>query len=173
MMRIEIASDLQTSSVYGDRRAAAAAQRSEEKQSANTDAGAAEVKNNSWGLKSTSDRTGGVEDNAASFPTTAPSVGQAFQPAGETAANGRASTNEKNLARAGDDLKDFASELSKVNQMSRNQLEFEYDSTEAISVIRVVDKQTGELVLRIPPEKLLAAIDGAFNTQGIVLDQKA
>jgi uncharacterized FlaG/YvyC family protein len=173
MMRIEIASNLQTSSMYGDRRAAAAAQRSEEKQSVNTDARAAEVKNNSWGLKSTSDGIGGIEDNAARVPSTAPLVGRAFQPAGETDVNGRASTDEKNLARTEDDLKEFISELSKLTQMSSNRLEFEFDSEEEVSVIRVVDKETGELVWRVPPEKLLAAMDDIFNTQGIVLDQTA
>ena len=165
MMRIEIASNLQTSSVYGDRRAAAAAQRTEEKQSANTDARAAEVKNNTWGLESTPDRIGGIEDNAARVPSTAPFA--------ETAVNGRASTDEKNLARTEDDLKDFVSEVSKLSLTSKNRLEFEFDSKEEVSVIRVVDKETGELVWRIPPEKLLAAMDDIFNTQGIVLDQTA
>ncbi|MBN2208170.1 MAG: flagellar protein FlaG [Candidatus Coatesbacteria bacterium] len=165
MMRIEIASNLQTSSVYGDRRAAAAAQRSEEKQSANTAAQTAEVKDSSWRLESPSDWTSGIEDNAARAPSSAPLT--------ETDVCGRASTDEKDSARTEDDLKKFVSELSKLSQMSSNRLEFEFDSEAEISVIRVVDKETGELVWRVPPEKLLAAMDDIFNTQGIVLDQTA
>lgn len=166
MMRIEIASNIQTNSSYGDRRAAAAARGSEEKQSANADAGAAEVKNSSWGLKSsTPDRAGSIRDEAA--PVQSPA------PVEETYNNASSSTPEGSPARTEDNLKDFVSELTRLSQMSKNRLEFEFDSEDQISVIRVVDKETGELVWRIPPKKLLAAIDHIFNTQGVVLNKTA
>ncbi len=164
MMRIEIASNLQTKSIYGDRRAAAAARTNDEKQSANTDAGAAKVKNNSWGLKSTSDRTGSIRDEAAPVQSPAPV---------EETDDTRSSTAEGSPARTEDDLKEFISMLNELSQTSKNRLEFEFDSEDEISVIRVVDKETGELVWRIPPEKLLAAIDHIFDTQGVVLNKTA
>ena len=164
MMRIEIASNFQTSSVYGDRRAAAAARPSEEKQSANADARAAEVKDNTLGLGPTSDKTGSINNAAAHVQSIAPI---------EETDDARSSTAEEDLARTEDDLKEFISMLNELSQMSKNQLEFEFDPEEEISVIRVVDRESGEIVRRIPPDKLLAAMDHVFSTLGIVLDQTA
>ena len=164
MMRIEIASNLQTNSIYGDRRAAAAARPSEEKQSVNADARAAEVKDNTLGLGPASDKTGSIKNEAADVQSTAPI---------EETDDARSSTAEEDLARTEDDLKEFISMLNELSQMSKNQLEFEFDPEDEISVIRVVDRESGEIVRRIPPDKLLAAMDQVFNTLGIVLDQTA
>ncbi len=164
MMRIEIASNLQTNSIYGDRRAAAAARTSEEKQSANADARAAEVKDDTLGLEQASNRTGSIKNAAAHVQSTAPIEGTD---------DARSSTAEEDLAGTEDDLKEFISMLNELSQMSNNRLEFEFDPEEEISVIRVVDRESGEIVRRIPPDKLLAAMDQVFNTLGIVLDQTA
>ncbi len=165
MMRIEIASNLQTSSNYGDRRAAAAARTDEEKQSANADAQTAEVEDDTLGLGPTSDGTGSVTNAAAHVQSAAPIE--------ETDSNASSSAAEEDLAQTEDDLKEFISMLNELSQMSKNQLEFEFDPEEEISVIRVVDRESGEIVRRIPPDKLLAAMDHVFDTLGIVLDQTA
>ena len=164
MMRIEIASNFQTSSVYGDRRAAASARTSEEKQSANADARAAEVKDDTFGLGPASAETGSINNAAAHVESIAPV---------EETDDARSSTAEEDLARTEDDLKEFISMLNELSQMSNNRLEFEFDPEEEISVIRVVDRESGEIVRRIPPEKLLAAMDHVFNALGVVLDQTA
>ncbi|HUT04744.1 MAG TPA: flagellar protein FlaG [bacterium] len=165
MMRIEIASNLQTNSIYGDRRAAAAARTNDERQSASADARATEVKASSVGLGQASDRTGSIRDEAASVQRPAPVE--------ETDDNARSSTAESSPARTEDDLKEFISMLNELSQMSKNQLEFEFEPEEEISVIRVVDAETGEMVRRIPPEKLLAAMNQVFDMLGIVLDKTA
>ena len=164
MMRIEIASNLQASSIYGDRRAAAAARTDEEKRSANADARTAEVNDSTLGLGPASDKTGSINKAAAHVQSAAPV---------EDTDDARSSTAEQSLARTEEDLKEFILMLNELSQMSNNRLEFEFDPEEEISVIRVVDRENGEIVRRIPPEKLLAAIDHVFNTLGIVFDQTA
>jgi len=165
MMRIEIASSIQTSSIYGDRRAATSARTGEEKQSVNADAQAVEV-NDTLGLGPTSNGTGSVNDAAAHVQSTTPV---------EETDDVRSSTAEEDLARTEDDLKEFISMLNELSQMTSNpnRIEFMFDPEEEISVIRVVDRESGEIVRRIPPEKLLAAMDHVFDALGIVLDQTA
>lgn len=166
MMRIEIASNLQTNSIYGDRRAAAAARTNDEKQSANADAArAGEMKDDIVGLGQASDGTGSIRNETPSA--------QSLTQAEERDDNAPSSTAEKSLARTEDDLKEFISMLNELSQMSKNRLEFEFDREEEISVIRVVDRETGEIVRRIPPDRLLAAMDQVFDTLGVVFDKTA
>jgi len=165
MMRIEIASNLQAASMYGDGRAAAAARASEEKQPASADARAAEARNDTLGLgPTTSDAS--VNQEAALIQSASPS---------DDGADARSSSTKEDLASKEDDLEEFISVLNELSQMSsnRNRIEFMFDSEEEMSVIRVVDRESGEMIRQIPPEKLLAAMDHIFSTLGIVLDQTA
>ncbi|MBN1594044.1 MAG: flagellar protein FlaG [Candidatus Coatesbacteria bacterium] len=72
-----------------------------------------------------------------------------------------------------ENLKEVISMLNELSHLSESRLEFEFDQEEDISVIRVVDSDTGELIRQIPPEKLLATMDHVFDTLGIVFDQTA
>ncbi|RLC45269.1 MAG: hypothetical protein DRH70_07860 [Candidatus Coatesbacteria bacterium] len=164
MMQIEIASNIQTNSVFGDRRASVAAQKRDERQPAHVDARATGVNGDANSLGQASDgmaRSAGAE--TASVQSPAP-VGGSM----------RSSTPDNTLAPTQDDLKEFITMLNELSQMSKNRLEFEFDHAEGISVIRVVDAETGKTVRRIPPEKLLGAIHQFFETLGIAaLDETA
>jgi len=68
-------------------------------------------------------------------------------------------------------LEEFVEKLNDINSIFDNRLEFEYDQDHGTSVIRVIDKNTDEVIREIPPARFLDVMGKAFSTLGIVVDQ--
>lgn len=156
MMRVEVASNLQSNPNYGENRAATA-RMSEKRDQANAGAWMTEVANNNSALGAASGELASIKEVAALLQSTI---------------SGESGEMADDLADS-ENLKEVISMLNELSHLSESRLEFEFDQEEDISVIRVVDSDTGELIRQIPPEKLLATMDHVFDTLGIVFDQTA
>lgn len=63
------------------------------------------------------------------------------------------------------DLDRFVAQLNMLNRSIGRDLRFEVDLENGISVIQVLDRETGEIIRQIPPEKL-----GPQSTSASLLD---
>jgi len=78
-----------------------------------------------------------------------------------------------NIERLADELKEFVRKLNEINRVFDNRIEFEFSEDYDTTVIRIVSKDTEEVLKEIPAVKLLEAMDQIVESLGIVLDQEA
>jgi flagellar protein FlaG len=64
-------------------------------------------------------------------------------------------------------------ELKKVAEAAGNNLNFSVDEETGKTVVRVTDKETGDLIRQIPSEELLAISHSLGKLQGLLLRQEA
>jgi len=60
-----------------------------------------------------------------------------------------------------------------VESLTANNLQFSIDDDTGKTLIRIVDRQTGEMIRQIPSEEIIALAKALDNMQGTLLRQKA
>ena len=86
------------------------------------------------------------------FPTLKPTTGDAqTHPPANAEAEAEPGTDVPVPAK--DDLKKLAAKLNLVSESIGRDLRFEVDMESGRSVIQVLDRETGEIIRQIPPEK--------------------
>ena len=77
------------------------------------------------------------------------------------------------LAEKAEDLREFMEKLREMTSLLDHRLQFELDPETNISVIVVTNRETGEVIRKIPPQKVIQTMDKVLDTLGVVLDETA
>ena len=79
------------------------------------------------------------------------------------------------IAPTGSALLDAAESLEQILASRRVRLRFSVDRTEGLDrvVIELVDEDSGRVVRRIPPERLLRIVSGMQELAGLLVDARA
>lgn len=95
-------------------------------------------------------------------------------------ANTRSNSREENDARVQEQAKYEIENLQEFNQQISRSLQFRVDDDLGVTVVRVVDKATDELIRQFPPEELLNLSrrlkdlsDEGILASGVLLQEKA
>lgn len=83
--------------------------------------------------------------------------------------------SEKEEKKETDNQEHLKSALSVANQkihMTNTRCEFEYHETTKRVSIKVIDKDTDEIVREIPPEETLKMIEKMWELAGLIVDEK-
>ena len=78
--------------------------------------------------------------------------------------------DEKNLE---DILKDFKKKLEKLKLIFRGEAEFSIDRDTNMVIVKIKDKETGEIIRQIPPEVVLKIAKSIEEFLGLLLDERA
>ena len=77
--------------------------------------------------------------------------------------------DEKNLENI---LKDFKKKLEKLRIIFRGEAEFSIDRESNMIIVRIKDKETGEIIRQIPPEVVLKIAKSIEEFLGLLLDER-
>ena len=72
-----------------------------------------------------------------------------------------------------DDLDKVVEELNKQFKIFNVRMSFSYDEDKNITIIKVQDRKTGEIIKQIPPEEMLKSLTKISALVGIFVDQLA
>ncbi|MCD6267546.1 MAG: flagellar protein FlaG [Thermotogaceae bacterium] len=78
--------------------------------------------------------------------------------------------DERNLE---DILKDFKKKLEKLKLIFRGEAEFSIDRDTNMVIVKIKDKETGEIIRQIPPEVVLKIAKSIEEFLGLLLDERA
>lgn len=78
--------------------------------------------------------------------------------------------DERNLE---DILKDFKKKLEKLKLIFRGEAEFSIDRDTNMVIVKIKDKETGEIIRQIPPEVVLKIAKSIEEFLGMLLDERA
>ena len=78
--------------------------------------------------------------------------------------------DERNLE---DILKDFKKKLEKLKLIFRGEAEFSIDKDTNMVIVKIKDKETGEIIRQIPPEVVLKIAKSIEEFLGMLLDERA
>jgi len=78
--------------------------------------------------------------------------------------------DEKHLE---DILKDFKKKLEKLKLIFRGEAEFSIDRDTNMVIVKIKDKETGEIIRQIPPEVVLKIAKSIEEFLGLLLDERA
>lgn len=122
--------------------------------------------NVSGGLAEAPNRPAPLPAQQAAAPTMAVSS-QAVQPiaAAETSAASRSTKS--------DELKSAVEKISKAVSAFTSELSFSIDKDLGVSVVKVIDKQSNEVIRQIPSEEVLNIAKGLDKVLGVLLEQQA
>ena len=90
--------------------------------------------------------------------------------AGEGASNGQQSSNEEFIDKNNEKVKKAVSEISKNMNNSIAQFGIHEDTNRI--TIKIVDKDTKEVIKELPPEKTLDMIAKAWELAGLMVDER-
>lgn len=72
-----------------------------------------------------------------------------------------------------EDLKDAKEIMNKLLKKYKSHIEYEtYDKFKAVTIIKIVDTDTKEVIKEIPPKKLLDMVAKMCEMAGIMIDEK-
>lgn len=77
--------------------------------------------------------------------------------------------DKKNLE---DILKDFKKKLEKLRIIFRGEAEFSIDRESNMIIVKIKDKETGEIIRQIPPEVVLKIAKSIEEFLGLLLDER-
>ena len=77
--------------------------------------------------------------------------------------------DEKNLENI---LKDFKKKLEKLRIIFRGEAEFSIDRESNMIIVKIKDKETGEIIRQIPPEVVLKIAKSIEEFLGLLLDER-
>ncbi len=84
------------------------------------------------------------------------------------------STNRQSQQLSESELRSAADDANKVLQQSQNNLEFSVDSDTDMTVVKLIDSETGDVIRQIPSEQMLKIANSIQELQqGQLLSQKA
>ena len=114
-----------------------------------------------------------VSSSASEVPQVDPktlSVRNVAESAEEGSSDGQAKTNEEFIEKANERVKKAVSEINKNMDNSIAQFGI-HEGTNRIT-IKIVDKQTKEVIKELPPEKTLDMIAKAWELAGLMVDER-
>ena len=114
-----------------------------------------------------------VSSAASEVPQVDPktlTVRNVAESAEEGASEGQANTNEEFIEKANERVKKAVSEINKNMDNSIAQFGI-HEGTNRIT-IKIVDKQTKEVIKELPPEKTLDMIAKAWELAGLMVDER-
>ncbi len=71
-----------------------------------------------------------------------------------------------------DILKDFKKKLEKLKLIFRGEAEFSIDRETNMIIVKIKDKETGEIIRQIPPEVVLKIAKSIEEFLGLLLDER-
>lgn len=112
--------------------------------------------------------------NQASVPDVRVSAPSPVRVPGSGAASNMTDELPANAQPTSAELKSVVSKINLALQQANRNLEFSIDTVANQTVVKLVDKTTGELIRQFPSEATLAISRGiAASQQGLLLQQKA
>ena len=72
-----------------------------------------------------------------------------------------------------EDVKEISQALSEFMSKLNTNLEFDYYEKLGRFAVKMIDKQTKEVIKEFPPEKILEAMEKTREWIGLILDKKA
>ncbi|MCR5716569.1 MAG: flagellar protein FlaG [Lachnospiraceae bacterium] len=88
----------------------------------------------------------------------------------ENSGDNNATTNEEQLAKQNEKLRKAVAEVNK--QANTSELQFGYHEGTHRVTLKVIDKDTKEVIKELPPEKTLDMIAKVWEIAGIMVDEK-
>ncbi len=70
-------------------------------------------------------------------------------------------------------VQDVESSLEKMKGFLRSNLQFEVDKKAEMVVVKIVNKDTGEMIRQIPPDDILRLIQNLNEVIGALMDERA
>ena len=70
------------------------------------------------------------------------------------------------------DLPELVSSVNQFVHSFSTKLSFHYDDRISRPIIRVIDKETGEVLRQIPPEEMIKRLRHLYNATGIILQHE-
>jgi len=117
------------------------------------------------------DGIGGLERNPAIVEETMNLRKPIEDTPSATVETGKPKTDdEKNLENI---LKDFKKKLEKLKLIFRGKAEFSIDRDTNMVIVKIKDKETGEIIRQIPPEVVLKIAKSIEEFLGLLLDERA
>lgn len=171
MMRIESLPNLNITAAYGDRRAASRTQLSGEgERVAPAMVRSETVQDADHGLGATFTESDGVVTT-----TPFPRVEPVDEFRGPFPGDDSSETEDAEFKLEGykGDLEELVNKLNEINSIFDNSLEFRMDPDTDTTIMRVVSKESGEILREIPSGEVLSIMDRVFSALGVVLDQTA
>jgi flagellar protein FlaG len=108
----------------------------------------------------------GVSARQSGTLTTLAAKGAAAADAATTATQSREAQNEQSLSAAISSVEEYIKPFN-------NRLEFNVDEDVGRVVVKVVDKETDEVLLQVPSEEMLAIAKALDNIKGLFVKQQA
>ena len=118
--------------------------------------------------------TGGGSLNITELPSTSRVAGTAQTTGGQTTGgqNNGQSSGQKETNVSERQIKDAVSKVNNQLKSHRTRCEFSYhEETKRVS-IKVIDKETQEVVREIPPEQTLEMVEKMWELAGFLVDEK-
>ncbi|MCK4297650.1 MAG: flagellar protein FlaG [Candidatus Marinimicrobia bacterium] len=91
----------------------------------------------------------------------------------DLALNDKSDADSMRVARPDLDIPELVSKVNQFIHSFSTKLSFHYDDRVSRPIIRVIDKETGEVLRQIPPEEWIKRLRHLNSATGIVLRQKA
>lgn len=112
---------------------------------------------------------------AASSPPDArtQSATEVVKPAAEPVAVQTKAVQAANAATNSDRVKESVSKINKTIQALARDLQFTVDEDTQMSVVKVIDTQTKDVIRQIPSEEVLAIAKALDKVQGLLFKEKA
>lgn len=114
--------------------------------------------------------------NTAGAPPVQPASGIAAQPGiakTDDGSNTSAAAATQNLQPTGKELQAALDKLKKAADASSSDLQFSVDKDSGKTIVRVVDKGTGDLIRQIPSEDVLEIAKSIDKLQGLLIKKEA
>ena len=98
--------------------------------------------------------------------------GRAEAPRGTVGSPKRATKQEKPLRDAGE-FSDLVKDINTlVNQVASTKISFDVDDDTGRAIVRVLNKETGEVIRQVPPEELLTLVARMRQLSGLIFNQE-
>lgn len=80
---------------------------------------------------------------------------------------------DQGMSWSGAELDDAVIALNELNEIQHTQMQYEKHETLDRTMVRVVDRDSDEVIREIPPEKFLDMISHMLEFAGLIVDEKA
>ncbi|HCK99831.1 MAG TPA: hypothetical protein DHW42_06995 [Candidatus Marinimicrobia bacterium] len=118
------------------------------------------------------DNIGAIPSSTGSIKPIEESVTENQNVNRDLALNNESDDDSVGMAKPDLDLPELVSRVNQFVHSFSTKLSFHYDDQISKSIIRVIDKDTGEVLRQIPPEEMVKQLRHLYDSTGIILQRE-